>query len=66
MKLMILLGSLALGGAAYAQGCNQCRENVAQTAPATRRAYRHGIEVLALAAGCVCGSTLMVARRFGR
>ncbi len=36
---------------AFAQGCTQCRDNTAATPPATQRAYRHAI-VLMASAGC--------------
>ena len=36
---------------AFAQGCTQCRDNTAATPPATQRAYRHAIELMATA-GC--------------
>lgn len=51
-------------GVARGQGCSQCRESLGQTPERTRLAYRHGIEVLVLAVGCVAGATLVVVRRF--
>lgn len=32
---------------ARAQGCTQCRDNTAATSPATQRAYRHAIVLMA-------------------
>jgi hypothetical protein len=48
---------------ALAQGCTQCRDNTASTPPATRRAYRHAIILMA---GAGCGlfiATLVLLRR---
>jgi hypothetical protein len=36
---------------ALAQGCTQCRDNTAAAPPATQRAYRHAI-ILMAGAGC--------------
>lgn len=36
----------------FAQGCTQCRDNTAATPPATQRAYRHAIVLMA---GVACG-----------
>jgi hypothetical protein len=48
----VLLMTVALLSAApaHAQGCAQCRDNTAATAPATQRAYRRAI-LLMTAAG---------------
>jgi F0F1-type ATP synthase membrane subunit c/vacuolar-type H+-ATPase subunit K len=61
--LGIALG-LALCGSAGGQGCSQCRESVGQTPERTQRAYRRAIVVMVVAAGCVCGATVMAVRRF--
>lgn len=48
---------------AFAQGCTQCRDNTAATPPATRRAYRHAIILMA---GAGCGlfiATLVLLKR---
>ncbi len=48
---------------ALAQGCTQCRDNTASTPPATRRAYRHAIILMA---GAGCGlfiATLVLLKR---
>ena len=48
---------------AFAQGCTQCRDNTAATPPATQRAYRHAI---ALMASTGCGlfiATLVLLKR---
>jgi len=50
---------------AHAQGCSQCRDNVAQSSPATQQAYRHTIYLLGGAALFFCGVTFVVARAFG-
>jgi hypothetical protein len=59
----VIFGAVLMGSA-YGQGCNQCRESVGQTPLRTQAAYRHGIEVMVAAAACVCGATVLVARRF--
>jgi hypothetical protein len=48
---------------AFAQGCTQCRDNTAATPPATQRAYRHAIILMA---GAGCGlfiATLVLLKR---
>lgn len=47
----LLLFALLSTVPALAQGCTQCRDNTAATPPATQRAYRHAIALMA-AAGC--------------
>jgi hypothetical protein len=46
-----LLFALLSVAPALAQGCTQCRDNTAATSPATQRAYRHAI-ILMAGAGC--------------
>jgi hypothetical protein len=46
-----LFFALLSAAPALAQGCTQCRDNTAATPPATRRAYRHAI-ILMAGAGC--------------
>ena len=48
-----------------AQGCSQCRDNVAQSSPATQAAFRHSIYLMGGAALFFCGLTFLVARAFG-
>jgi hypothetical protein len=48
---------------AYAQGCTQCRDNTAATSPATQRAYRHAIALMASAAGGFFLVTLAMMKR---
>lgn len=48
---VLLFLSLLSAAPAFAQGCTQCRDNTAATPPATQRAYRHAIALMA-AAGC--------------
>jgi hypothetical protein len=48
---------------AFGQGCTQCRDNTAATPPATQRAYRHAIILMA---GAACGlfvATLVLLKR---
>lgn len=49
---------------AHPQGCAQCRESIGQTPARTQQAYRHGIEVLVLAAGTLFIASIVVIRRF--
>jgi hypothetical protein len=48
----LLLFALLSAVPAFAQGCTQCRDNTAATPPATQRAYRHAIILMA---GAACG-----------
>jgi hypothetical protein len=48
-----------------AQGCSQCRDNIAQSSPATQAAFRHSIYLMGGAALFFCGVTFLVARAFG-
>ena len=57
--LAALLGSPSL----HAQGCAQCRDNTAATPPATQRAYRHAIVLLAVTAGGLFAATLTIFKR---
>jgi len=47
----------------HAQGCSQCRDNTAATPPATQRAYRHAIELLAAAASTLFAATVILLNR---
>jgi len=64
LRCLALLAACTLAPCASGQGCSQCREAVGQTPLRTQQAYRRGIEVIVLAAGCVCSATALVARRF--
>jgi len=65
-RRMLFIGVLALAAThAHAQGCSQCRDNVAQSSPATQQAYRRSIYLLGGAALFFCGLTVVVARIFG-
>jgi hypothetical protein len=46
-----------------AQGCAQCRDNAAATPPATQRAYRHAIILLAVTAGTLFLGTVAILKR---
>ncbi len=54
----------ALSATAHPQGCSQCKESIAQSPPATRRAYRNAIATLTLAATGVCTATALCLRRY--
>ncbi|GGG85144.1 copper resistance protein CopC [Edaphobacter dinghuensis] len=59
----ILTCALLSAAPAFAQGCTQCRDNTATTPPATQRAYRHAIILMA---GAGCGlfiATLVLLKR---
>jgi len=63
---IFFIGALILCAmGAHAQGCSQCRDNVAQSSPATQAAYRHSIYLLGGAALFFCGVVFAVARKFG-
>lgn len=47
----------------HAQGCAQCRDNTAATTPATQRAYRHAIILMAGTASAVFLTTLVMLRK---
>ncbi|HXC94825.1 MAG TPA: hypothetical protein VNU92_03945 [Edaphobacter sp.] len=47
----------------HAQGCTQCLDNTAATAPATQRAYRRAIVILTLTATGLFATTLFVFKR---
>ena len=69
MKCRSLLHATALSllltpaAAIHAQGCAQCRDNTAATPPATQRAYRHAIELLAVTAGGLFTATVLLLKR---
>ena len=54
---------LSFSPLARAQGCTQCRDNTAATPPATQRAYRHAIGLLAITAGSIFVGTAALIRR---
>jgi hypothetical protein len=64
LRCVLLLAGFSIALSAKAQGCSQCREAVGQTPARTQQAYRRGIEVLVLAAGCVCAATMVTVQRF--
>jgi len=49
----------------HAQGCSQCRDDVAQSSPAMQQGFRHSIYLLGGAALFFCGVTFAAARAFG-
>lgn len=48
---------------ARAQGCTQCRDNTAATSPATQRAYRHAIILMAGTASIFFIGTVALLRK---
>lgn len=59
------LGMVFLFGTfpAVGQGCSQCRDNVEQTPPQVRSAYRHAIELMAGSAAFLFGGVILFASR---
>jgi hypothetical protein len=60
---LIILAALFGSPIVRAQGCAQCRDNTAATPPATQRAYRHAIALLALTASGLFVVTLAIFKR---
>jgi hypothetical protein len=60
---LILLLSTVLCSPLRAQGCTQCRDNTAATPPATQRAYRHAIVLMAIAASGIFLGTVALLKR---
>jgi hypothetical protein len=54
---------LAIAPFTYSQGCTQCRDNTAATPPATQRAYRHAIILMAIAASGIFLGTVVLLKR---
>jgi len=65
MYAIVLFCALFFALQAHAQGCSQCRDNVAQSSPAMQQGFRHSIYLLGGAALFFCGVTFAVARVFG-
>ena len=49
---------------ASAQGCSQCRDNLAATSPATQAAYRRAILLLMTAGGAVFLAATLILKRY--
>jgi len=47
----------------HAQGCSQCRDNLAATSPVTQAAYRHAILLLMSAGGAVFLASVLILKR---
>jgi len=62
LVLTLLLYTL-LSPLLHAQGCAQCQDNTAATAPRTQAAYRHAIILLTLTAGGLFIGTLALFKR---
>ena len=60
---LVVLAALLVPAPACAQGCTQCRDNTAATSPATQRAYRHAIILMAGAATVIFVTTVAMLRR---
>jgi len=63
--LLFLIAALALSaGAARAQGCAQCRDDVRAAPLPVQQAYRHAIELLAISGLGVFAGGVLVLRRY--
>ena len=60
---LLLVAAISLSSSAHAQGCAQCRDNAAETPPATQRAYRNAIILLTLTASGLFITTVTLLRR---
>jgi hypothetical protein len=60
---LVLLLSAVMSPPLHAQGCSQCRDNTAATPPATQRAYRHAIILMAIAASGIFLGTVVLLKR---
>ena len=65
IALLVLVFAIALFAhpPLHAQGCTQCRDNTAATPPATQRAYRHAITLMAIAASGIFLGTVVLLKR---
>jgi hypothetical protein len=62
-RIALIAMVLAIAPLAHAQGCTQCRDNTAATPPATQRAYRHAIILMAIAASGIFLGTVALLKR---
>lgn len=63
MRTLCILLLLAASHTASAQGCSQCRDNLASTPPQTQAAYRHAILLLmGTGGGLFAASALLLLR----
>ncbi len=60
---LVLTAGLLLPVPVHAQGCTQCLDNTAATSPATQRAYRHAIYLMAGAATIFFVTTVALLRK---
>ena len=62
-RIALLTAILSLTPAAHPQACAQCLDNTAASPPATQRAYRRAILLLALTASGLFATTLIIFKR---
>jgi hypothetical protein len=62
-RIALVAVVLAIAPFAHTQGCTQCRDNTAATPPATQRAYRNAIILMATTAGGLFLTTVALLRR---
>jgi hypothetical protein len=62
-RLILFIALLSLPASSRAQGCTQCRDNLASTPPRTQAAYRHAIELLAATAATLFAGTVLLLKR---
>lgn len=60
----LVLTVTLVSGAAHAQGCSQCADQVRATPAAVQSAYRRAIVLLVLAGGGVFTGAVLTLRRF--
>ena len=63
LLMLAVAAALLLPVSLHAQGCTQCRDNTAATSPATQRAYRHAIILMAGAATVFFVATVALLRK---
>ncbi|SNS76247.1 hypothetical protein SAMN05421770_102222 [Granulicella rosea] len=64
MRTLCILLLLAASHAAGAQGCSQCRDNLASTPHQTQAAYRHAILLLMSTGGGLFAASVLLIRRY--
>ena len=62
-RIALIAIVLAIAPFGHTQGCTQCRDNVAATPPATQRAYRNAIILMAIAASGIFLGTVALLKR---
>ncbi len=61
--LLVLSLTLSISVPASAQGCAQCRDNIAATPPQTQSAYRRAITLIVVTAGSLFVGSVFLLRK---